>query len=182
MLGGTGRRPALKRRCPIAGVWVRTPEHRPPPHVPSACSPAVSARDDRPHGNAAVGATYCPPPARSRGLPESGPPILSRPLRAIEGAASDPAPQPPPHPAPGRTVRDTATRIAARGEGAHHTRGGEQQRRRYNIATSRTGTATWKRVRQQALKQAIDNNITHCASCGVGLDYEYTRRPNSAEV
>ena len=56
MLGGTGRRPALKRRCPIAGVWVRPPEHRPPPHVPSACSPTVSARDDRPHGNAAVGA------------------------------------------------------------------------------------------------------------------------------
>lgn len=67
-------------------------------------------------------------------------------------------------------------------EGAHHTRGSEQQGRRYNIATSRTGTATWKRIRQQALKQAIDNNITHCASCGVGLDYEYTRRPNSAEV
>ena len=28
MLGGTGRRPALKRRCPIAGVRVRPPEHR----------------------------------------------------------------------------------------------------------------------------------------------------------
>ena len=26
------------------------------PHVPSACPPTVSARDDRPHGNAAVGA------------------------------------------------------------------------------------------------------------------------------
>ena len=30
--------------------------HHAHPHVPSACSPTVSARDDRPHGNAAVGA------------------------------------------------------------------------------------------------------------------------------
>ena len=50
------------------------------------------------------------------------------------------------------------------------------------IATSRTGTGKWKRIRQQALKQAIDNGVHNCAICGVGLDYEYTRRPNSAEV
>lgn len=68
-----------------------------------------------------------------------------------------------------------STTHSGRGEGA-------QQRRRYNIATSRTGTGKWKRIRRQAIKQAIDNNVTHCASCGVGLDYEYTRRPNSAEV
>ena len=123
-----------------------------------------------------------PPMLDARACPQVGPPILSHPLRAIEGATSDPAPQPPPHPAPGRTVRDTATRIAARGEGAHHARGDEQQRRRYNIATSRTGTAKWKRVRAQALKQAIDNGVHNCPICGVGLDYEYSQRPSSAEV
>ena len=51
-----------------------------------------------------------------------------------------------------------------------------------DVSTSRTGTGRWKRIRQQAIQQAIDNNITHCATCGVGLDYEYSRRPNSAEV
>ena len=99
----------------------------------------------------------------------------------MEGGHLSPHPQPPPHPARGQ-CGGTATHIAARGEGAHHARGDKQQRRRCNIATSRTGTGKWKRVRAQALKQAIDNNVTHCASCGVGLDYEYSRRPNSAEV
>ena len=100
------------------------------------------------------------------------------------GPPQNPPPPPPPHPTPlgaGGTTGHGNTHSGT-GHGAHHTRGGEQQRGRYNIATSRTGTATWKRVRAQALKQAIDNNVTHCASCGVGLDYEYTRRPNSAEV
>ena len=102
----------------------------------------------------------------------------------MEGDTAEPAPRPhPTPPRPGQGAQwATATHIAARGEGAHHTRGDEQQRRRHNIATSRTGTGKWKRIRQQALKQAIDNNVTHCASCGVGLDYEYSRRPNSAEV
>ena len=98
----------------------------------------------------------------------------------MEGGHLRSHPQPPPHPARGSAGHGSTH--SGKGEGAHHARGDEQQRRRYTIATSRTGTATWKRVRAQALKQAIDNNITHCASCGVGLDYEYTRRPNSAEV
>lgn len=50
------------------------------------------------------------------------------------------------------------------------------------MATSRTGTAKWKRIRAQAIAQAIAHNVTNCSSCGVGLDYEYSQRPNSAEV
>ena len=117
----------------------------------------------------------------TRACPQVGPPIFTHPLHGSEGAAAEPTPQSPPHPAQAGQCGHGNARSGT-GEGAHHTRGSEQQRRRYNIATSRTGTATWKRVRAQALKQAIDNNVTHCASCGVGLDYEYTRRPNSAEV
>ncbi|MGP5098387.1 HNH endonuclease [Brachybacterium alimentarium] len=28
----------------------------------------------------------------------------------------------------------------------------------------------------------MNNNVTNCSSCGVGLDYEYSKRPSSAEV
>ena len=119
-----------------------------------------------------MGATYYPPPARSRASPKVGPPILSHPP-SHRGGHLRPRPQ---------AERGTATRIAARGEGAHHARGDKQQRRRYNIATSRTGTGKWKRVRAQALKQAIDNGVHNCPICGVGLDYEYSQRPSSAEV
>lgn len=50
------------------------------------------------------------------------------------------------------------------------------------MATSRTGTATWKRVREQALRRAKRAGITHCIQCGVELDYEQGRTPQSAEV
>ena len=50
------------------------------------------------------------------------------------------------------------------------------------MATSRTGTAKWLRIRRQAIEQAIENNIFNCPTCGVGLDYEHSRQPNSAEV
>src|SRR5690625_164667 len=50
------------------------------------------------------------------------------------------------------------------------------------ISTSRTGTGRWNPLRTQAITQAIANNITSCSICGVGLDYEYSQRPNSAEV
>ena len=71
------------------------------------------------------------------------------------------------------------------GTGPHtHTRAHTETREEEEapIATSRTGTAKWKRIRQQALKQAIDNGVHNCTICGVGLDYEYSQRPNSAEV
>ena len=118
----------------------------------------------------------------TRACQQVGPPIFTHPLHSSEGGHRRTHPPATTAPRPGRAVRGHGNAHSGTGEGAHHTRGSEQQRRRYNIATSRTGTATWKRVRAQALKQAIDNNVTHCASCGVGLDYEYSRRPNSAEV
>ena len=118
------------------------------PHVPSACSPTVSARDDRPHGNAAVGATYCPPPARSRGLPESGPPILSRPLRAIEGATSDPA--------PGRAGHGNAHSGTGRGSTPHTRRRAAEEATQHRHLTHRhrqmethTSTSTQASHRQQ---------------------------------
>ena len=50
------------------------------------------------------------------------------------------------------------------------------------MATSRTGTAQWKRVRKQAIAEALEAGQTHCPICGTGLDWEYAGRPNSAEV
>ena len=47
--------------------------------------------------------------------------------------------------------------------------------------SSRTGTAQWRRVRQQRLDHDFNNGLTRCTSCGIHLDWEYTRRPNSAE-
>lgn len=123
-----------------------------------------------------------PPTLETRGLPTSRPPIFTHPLHSSEGGHRRTHPQPSPHPSPGRAVRGHGNAHSGTGEGAHHTRGSEQQRRRYNIATSRTGTAKWKRVRQQALKQAIENGVHNCPICGVGLDYEYSQRPSSAEV
>lgn len=50
------------------------------------------------------------------------------------------------------------------------------------MATSRTGTATWKRVREQAIRRAKRNGITHCRHCDTLLDYEVGLTPASAEV
>ena len=50
------------------------------------------------------------------------------------------------------------------------------------MATSRTGTGQWKRIRQLALQAAMDAGQTRCPLCGVTLDWEYSRRPNSPEV
>jgi 5-methylcytosine-specific restriction endonuclease McrA len=50
------------------------------------------------------------------------------------------------------------------------------------MATSRTGTATWKRLRAQALKEAKANGREHCPYCKVPLDYDVGLKPNSAEV
>ena len=49
------------------------------------------------------------------------------------------------------------------------------------MATSRTGTATWKRVRQQRLDHDRDAGLMHCPRCRVRFDWEYSRRPNSPE-
>ena len=49
------------------------------------------------------------------------------------------------------------------------------------MATSRTGTAAWKRVAKQRLDHDRDAGITRCPLCGVGLDWINSRRPNSPE-
>ena len=50
------------------------------------------------------------------------------------------------------------------------------------MATSRTGTGKWKRVRKQAIDKAIANEQFNCLDCGIHLDYEHSMQPNSAEV
>lgn len=50
------------------------------------------------------------------------------------------------------------------------------------MATSRTGTSAWKRIREQAIRRAKRAGITHCRHCGVLLDYEISLTPASAEV
>lgn len=51
------------------------------------------------------------------------------------------------------------------------------------MATSRTGTASHKRFRREVLRAGQRAGITHCPmpGCGVQLDYEVSRQPNSAE-
>ncbi|BCT76937.1 hypothetical protein SCMU_27790 [Sinomonas cyclohexanicum] len=50
------------------------------------------------------------------------------------------------------------------------------------MATSRTGTTRWLKVRAQALRLARLNGVTHCMFCRVELDYKQGRTPRSAEV
>jgi len=49
------------------------------------------------------------------------------------------------------------------------------------MATSRTGTATWKRVRSQALARAQRNGHTNCPHCNTILNYTQGLQPDSAE-
>lgn len=50
------------------------------------------------------------------------------------------------------------------------------------MAGSRTGTARWFKVRNRARALAMEAGLTRCPLCGVPLDWEYSGRPNSAEV
>src|SRR5699024_11916667 len=87
-----------------------------------------------------------------------------------------------------RPARQASTRRAAHNAAPHTAPRTTQPIRapkheeEVNMATSRTGTAKWLRIRRQAIKQAIEKNIFNCPTCGVGLDYEYSRQPNSVEV
>lgn len=49
------------------------------------------------------------------------------------------------------------------------------------MATSRTGTSAWKKVRKRALHLAQAHGLTRCPYCTVTLDYRVGRKPNSAE-
>lgn len=50
------------------------------------------------------------------------------------------------------------------------------------MATSRTGTSTWKKVRKRALHLAQAQGLTHCPYCKVPLNYAVSLTPSSAEV
>ena len=49
------------------------------------------------------------------------------------------------------------------------------------MTTSRTGTTTYLRNSERAKRQARASGLTHCPECGVELDYDTARLPNSAE-
>lgn len=50
------------------------------------------------------------------------------------------------------------------------------------MVTSRTGTAVHKRMAATTLARGRADGVTHCPRCGVELDYDTGRRPNSAEA
>ncbi|QCB97130.1 HNH endonuclease [Arthrobacter sp. PAMC25564] len=50
------------------------------------------------------------------------------------------------------------------------------------MATSRTGTSQWKKLRAKVLHKAQAQGRTQCPYCGVTLNYQQGLRPNSAEV
>lgn len=50
------------------------------------------------------------------------------------------------------------------------------------MATSRTGTGRWQRVRAKALATAWDEGKTTCPECRKPMDYSRSLMPNSAEV
>lgn len=50
------------------------------------------------------------------------------------------------------------------------------------MATSRTGTGQWRRIRAQAIANAQDTGLLRCPHCRTHLDYDTPQRPNSAEV
>ena len=50
------------------------------------------------------------------------------------------------------------------------------------MASSRTGSGKWRRLRKEVIEEAIRKEQFNCPLCGIGLDYEYSLQPNSAEV
>jgi len=50
------------------------------------------------------------------------------------------------------------------------------------VATSRTGTALWKKLSAAAKWQAQQNGQDQCPHCHVILDYVTPKQPNSAEA
>lgn len=49
------------------------------------------------------------------------------------------------------------------------------------MVTSRTGTGSHLRFRKAVLTRDRKAGITNCPECGVVLDYDISRQPNSAE-
>lgn len=51
-----------------------------------------------------------------------------------------------------------------------------------NVATNRTATSRWKKLRAQVIAEAKANELIRCPSCRTWLDYDTPHLPNSAEV
>jgi len=47
---------------------------------------------------------------------------------------------------------------------------------------SRTATTKWRKIRDQRRQLDLEAGIYNCPLCRTGLDWEYSLRPNSAEV
>ena len=50
------------------------------------------------------------------------------------------------------------------------------------MATNRTATTRWRKIRDERRAIALEQGIHNCPRCKAPLDWEYSRRPNSAEV
>lgn len=50
------------------------------------------------------------------------------------------------------------------------------------MPTNRTATSAWKKIRDKRRQIDFDNGVTKCPLCPRQLDWEYSLRPNSAEV
>lgn len=50
------------------------------------------------------------------------------------------------------------------------------------MASSRTGTAAWFKVRDERRRLALEQGVYRCPLCKVGLDWIYSGRPNSVEI
>lgn len=50
------------------------------------------------------------------------------------------------------------------------------------VATSRTGTGKWKKLRKEAIAKALANQQYTCPRCGIALDFERSKQPNSPEA
>ena len=79
------------------------------------------------------------------------------------------------------TVNDTRHGTQAQ-QAQHNTTTSQQEVMTLARPTSsRTGTTEWRKVRAARLKHDRENGVTNCKHCGVWLDYDRTRLPNSAE-
>src|SRR5699024_8230260 len=47
------------------------------------------------------------------------------------------------------------------------------QQRQNTMASSRTGSGKWRRLRKEVIEEAIRKEQYNCPLCGIGLDYEY---------
>lgn len=50
------------------------------------------------------------------------------------------------------------------------------------MATSRTGTAKWKAIRERKIRQAKATGETRCPICGIELAFDTVRQPDSPEL